>query len=128
MPPTAKAKRRRTPAATLKRQKLVQRLWSAAEAQVADIETRLAALDGDGATLERDARALGLLAKFLKELVGIECLLKEATAPLKPITKSVEDDDAPPRDLDAFRAELARRLDQMRGRGKPAGGSDKPQP
>ena len=114
MPPTANGKAARLSKA--QRQKLVQRLWSAAEAQVADIETRLAALDGDGATLERDARALGLLAKFLKELVGIECLLKEANAPPKPAVKPVEDDDAPPRDLDAFRTELARRLDEMRAR------------
>ena len=124
MPPTANGKAARL--SNAKRQKLVQRLWSAAEAQVADMEIRLAALDGDGATLERDARALGLLAKFLKELVGIECLLKEANAPLKPAAKLVEDDDAPPRDLDAFRTELARRLDEMRASRAPQESFDDP--
>ena len=110
-----KPARKRTKPVAAKRKALVQRLWSAAEAQIADIETRFAALGGDGASFERDARALGLLAKFLKELVSIECLMNETAAPAKSSLQVAEDDHDAPRSLDEFRRELAQRLDQLRG-------------
>ncbi len=124
----AKQKQPRAVAGAAKRRKLVERLWSAAEAQVADIETRLASLSGDGTSFERDARALGLLAKFLKELVSIECLMNEASTPAKAATLNSEDEDAPPRNLEDFRRELARRLDQMRAGRELEPGSDPAEP
>ena len=123
-----------TPAsARAKRKKLLERLWSAAEKQVAEVELRLQRLDSDAAAFEEDAKALALLAKLLKELVGIECLMDEAGA-AKPAGRapskkpSAEDDDAPPRNLDDFRRELARRLDQMRSAREADGSFDQSRP
>jgi len=94
------------------REKLVARLWAAADAQLGEIETRLAALGGEPAAIERDARSLGQIARFLKDLVGVESLIA-STDKTKP-PEGEEDEDAPPRDLDVFREELARRLDRLR--------------
>ena len=120
--------------APLKRKKLLERLWSAAEKQIAEIELRLQRLDGNAAAFDDDARALALLAKLLRELVGIESLIDEAKGPSKPLGRAVlkkataEDDDAPPRNLDDFRRELARRLDQMRSARESDGVFDQSQP
>ncbi len=97
--------------------KIVQRLWNAAEAQICDIELRLKSLDSNSLQFEKDARSLGLLAKFLKELVSIECLMSKKKSSTKASKQKVEDDDAPPRDLEDFRQELEKRLNAMRQAG-----------
>ena len=50
---------------------LVRRLWRNAEAQVAQIETRMKTAAGDG-RLERDARALAILIRTLRELSAFD--------------------------------------------------------
>ena len=106
---TAKAKTIRPPATFAKRTQIVQRLWNAAESQVCDIEQRLQAIDPTKLQVEHNARALGLLAKVLKELVSIERIMD---AP-KNTKSEIEGRDAPPRNLEQFRFELEKRLNAM---------------
>lgn len=95
------------------RARLLARLWRAAERQVEEIETRMRRADGAGAEppprasadAEKDARALALIARTLRELVAAE---DDAAA------KPAKDADDTVRDLDEFRRELARRLERMR--------------
>jgi len=100
---------------------MVRRLWRAAEAQVRDIEVRLMRTELEPAARERDARALAVLVKTLRELTALD--------PQQPNPKTAApaegdaDDDAIPRDMDEFRRELARRMDAFvdarLGRGVP---------
>jgi hypothetical protein len=108
--------------------KLVQRLWNAAEAQICDIELRLKSLDSTTVQFEKDARSLGLLVKFLKELVSIECLMSKKKTSKKANKLKIEDNDAPPRNLEDFRQELEKRLDAMRKGRQPetVDGDDRP--
>lgn len=53
------------------------------------------------AAAERAARTLASLVRTLNELRRLEAAAAD------------QDDDAPPRDIDAFRAELARRLERL---------------
>ena len=102
-------KKTRTVLSLTKRTQIVQRLWNAAESQVYNIEQRLKALDSTNVQFERDARALGLLAKILKELVSIERIMDMP----KSATAEIEDQDAPPKNLEQFRYELEKRLNAM---------------
>jgi len=99
------------------RARLLGRLWRAAERQVAEIEARMhhaEAAGGEGprpaADAEKDARALALIARTLRELVATE----DAGAPRGPAAKPAKAEDEPIRDLDEFRRELARRLERLR--------------
>lgn len=98
-----------------RRNRLVGRLWAASERQVAEIEARLAALTGDPAVLERDAKTLATIARTLRELL----VLDPETRPVPAASGAGEDADAGTavRSLTAFRAELAARLDALRGEG-----------
>ncbi|MFG1347264.1 hypothetical protein V5F59_20425 [Xanthobacter autotrophicus DSM 431] len=97
---------------------LLARLWRAAERQLDEIEQRLErAPFGDGAAparpsgdAEKDARALAVLARTLRELSALE-----AEAHKSRLKAKAEHDTV--RDLDAFRRELARRLDRLRAGG-----------
>jgi hypothetical protein len=100
-PPTATA-----------RKALVGRLWRAAERHVAGIEARLPALEAEPETMERDARTLAMLARMVRELSAAESRAPRPATRRKPVKEA--DDDAPPRDIDAFREELARRLERLR--------------
>ena len=110
-PTKGQSKRTKISASLSKRIKIVDRLWNAAEWQVCEIEERLQLMDSTNTQFERDARSLGLLAKFLKELVSIEAIINTAKNSVKA---EIEDKDAPPRDLEQFRLELEKRLDAMR--------------
>ena len=93
------------------RRGLLKRLWRAAERQIDDIEGRLAraADPGDEAPRpepEKDARALAVLARTLRELTALEAEAKKR--------RKAKDQDGTVRDLDTFRRELARRLDRLR--------------
>lgn len=92
------------------RRPLVRRLWSAAEKQVAEIEARLASLPGDPALLERDAKILAVIARTLRDLVALEA----ETHPECPVPEREDHAGMPVRSLEAFRAELAQRLDALR--------------
>ncbi len=106
-----------------RRRKLANRIWSAAEAQVGEIETRLAGL-GSGvapAEAERDVRALAVLARVVRELAALDTATAKQVDSLKTEPAKSDppkDEDArAPNDLDTFRRELARRLDALRGDG-----------
>lgn len=102
------------------RARLLARLWRAAERQVADIEARarrFEAAEGEApargaADAEKDARALALLARTMRELAAAE-----DDGPAKP----EKDADDTVRDLDEFRRELARRLERLREDDAPSG-------
>lgn len=115
-PPRAPARRR---AATRRRTRLVNRLWQAAEQQVAEIEARLASLSGDPVQLEREAKTLAVIARTLRDLAALD----DETRP-----RADEDSDAgtPARSLAAFRAELAQRLAALRGEGPGNASSGEP--
>ncbi|MEJ1157989.1 hypothetical protein [Prosthecomicrobium sp. N25] len=83
---------------------LVDRLFQVVERQIGDIEARLArAPDAETAPAdEKDARTLAALARTLELLIGLE---KIAVPPAE--TAEV--------DIDAFRADIARRLAGLRG-------------
>ncbi|MFG1229399.1 terminase gpP N-terminus-related DNA-binding protein [Xanthobacter wiegelii] len=100
------------------RRGLLKRLWRAAERQIDEIEGRLArAVDpGDEAPRpepEKDARALAVLARTLRELTALEAETRKR--------RKAKDQDGTVRDLDTFRRELARRLDRLREGGDGAG-------
>jgi hypothetical protein len=101
---------------------MIARMMRAADMQVFDIEQRLArsGVEIASADREREARALAVLAKTLRDLVALDARQENDDRNPKP------EDDAPPRDLDELRRELARRIDRLRAAsgGGPAGGDD----
>ena len=99
------------PVISRRRGRLVGRLWRAAEQQVAEIQSRLGDSRSDPAALERDAKTLAVLARTARDLVALE-----AEAAGQPMKAGADASDAP-RDLDAFRTELAQRLDRLRQEG-----------
>lgn len=115
--------------APLSRKRIVSRLWRTAERQVAEIETRMVGLADDPLTLERDAKTLAIIAKTVRDLVAIDSEALDRNARSKHKEQSprhgeksssaaplsgVEGTDCGPRDIEGFRAELARRLDELR--------------
>jgi hypothetical protein len=92
---------------------LVTRLWSAAERQVSEIEARFALPGAAAGDPERNARALAVLSRVVRELH--RAAADPGPGRASPSSAEPEDDDdAPPRDLDALRDELARRLARLR--------------
>jgi hypothetical protein len=87
---------------------LVGRLWRTAEAQVRDIEERLARHQQQPDDRERDARTLAVLVKTMRELVALDDIRDGGASPAES-----EHDDGGPRDLDEFRRELARRMEAV---------------
>ncbi|MFG1361570.1 helix-turn-helix domain-containing protein [Xanthobacter pseudotagetidis] len=115
------------------RARLMARLWHAAERQVALIEARIPALGEDaGCDTEKDARALAILARTLRELAALEDATRARRAgrgrpaPGASAAMEGEGDGTEFRDLDAFRSELARRLDGLRADGAGAEPAAKP--
>lgn len=103
--------RRRDEAAKLRRASnktsrpgLIARLWSTAERQVAEIETRLIEAGGDPAMLERDAKTLSVLARTVRDLVALDIAEKKETR---------ADADEIPTDIDDFRRALAEKLAEL---------------
>jgi hypothetical protein len=87
---------------------LVKSIWRAADAQVRDIEDRLAAAGQEPIDRERDARMLAVLVKTLRELVLIDDARAAAKTQAEP-----DDDESVPRDIDEFRRELARKIEAV---------------
>lgn len=110
-------KRRRPLAAD--RVSLAARLWRTAERQARDIEERLARPDQPPPERERDARMLAVLVRALRDLSAFD-----AGQPGDPAREAVPDEHAA-QDADAIRAELLRRIHNMRARAK-AGGEATP--
>jgi hypothetical protein len=90
------------------RKALLERLWRNAEQQVEQIETRLARSGIGPDNSEREARALAVLVRTLRELAAFD----EADKPSAKTRKQPkpENDNPVPRDLDELRRELARRI------------------
>jgi hypothetical protein len=103
--PRRQTKKRPQPRPTSeKRAKLVTRLWRAAQRQVDEIERCTALKERDGSERERDARALAVLVKTMRELTELDA----AGAPKRGAEENA--DDGFPRDIDELRRELARRM------------------
>lgn len=106
------------------RSRVVARLWHTAEKQVAEIEARLAS-GGDPAALERDAKTFAIIARTVRDLVAIDAEAKAAAkektrahaAKEDQAAETGEDGDFGARDIERFRAELARRLAALRSEG-----------
>ena len=85
---------------------LRNRLIRTAERQVREIELRLSLLDRSGPERERDIRMLGMTVKSLRELASLNLTGHADMLPAAP-----EPYDDPPEDIDAFRFDLARRIE-----------------
>jgi hypothetical protein len=101
------------------RDALIGKLWRAAEKRALTIEQRISgAADDDIEGVERDAKVLASLARTMRELIGLEQAAADAA---KPQAMERDEDDEPPRDIDAFRDALAERLESLR-EGRAGGG------
>src|SRR6185312_11817952 len=67
---------------------------------------------------EKDARALAVISRTLRELTAIEAMNKALTTRPDP---PAEDEDRPPDDIDEFRAELTRRIQSIISGGEDTG-------
>ena len=76
-------------ASRLARATLVRRLWRAADTQMSQLERRIAALDPAAPPSDAEAKALGLIARIVRELVALDL-----AATHKP-TGEDRDDDRP---------------------------------
>ncbi len=95
---------------------LVAKLEDAVEREFARVEAALDKLPPK--TMEASARTLATLVKTLAEL---KRLRRDADETKEDATRADDDrDDAPPRELAELRAELARRLERLRG-ARPSG-------
>ncbi|MGE4371670.1 MAG: helix-turn-helix domain-containing protein [Xanthobacter sp.] len=106
------------------RQRLLTRLWRTAERQVAEIEGRMQAAHADvesvlrtAADSEKDARALALIARTLRELAAAEDEAGRSRAEKPGAQQNGEPDGT--RNLEDFRRELARRLEQLQAADDP---------
>ncbi|CAH1656690.1 hypothetical protein CHELA1G11_13169 [Hyphomicrobiales bacterium] len=99
---------RADPKVNLKRGALVARLWRTADAQVREVERRLAQGETEPGDREKDARTLAVVVKTLRDLLALEAdeHTVEATA--------AKEKGGDVRDLDDFRRELAERIDRLR--------------
>lgn len=110
------------------RRRLMGRLWRAAEGQIREIEGRMeAATAGDADApprdAERDARALAVLARVMRELSALDAAARR--------DRAVDEAGRASRDPETFRRELARRLARIQsGEGKAEGEAtgDAPEP
>jgi hypothetical protein len=103
-------------ASAVKPKLVVQRLWRAADRQIAESERRMEA-EADQIA-EREARTLSLLGKLVRELAEIDLSSKRA----RPASRALRREDPEGEalrghaiDISEFRAELAHKLDRLRG-------------
>ena len=106
--------KRRRPLPDASRVSLAARLWRTAERQARDIEERLARPSAANPERERDLRMLTMLVRSLRELSAFDAGLAPQ-APPPP-------EERLPGDVDALRAELARRVEGIRARRAAAAG------
>ena len=114
-PPPALPRRRivmgrRRKALRASRMSLVKRLWRTAERQVRDIETRLEDHAQDPEGRERDTRMLAVMVKTLRELHAIDGAHGKGTGKGDAALEPANDDT---RDINEFRRDLARKIDQL---------------
>ncbi|GGF53034.1 hypothetical protein GCM10007301_10650 [Azorhizobium oxalatiphilum] len=113
-PTPRRATRRRSdlarPPSLEARRRLMGRLWRAAECQISEIEDRLVAAtageaDAPPRDAERDARALAVLARVMRELSALDAAARR--------DRAADEAGRASRDPETFRRELARRLAQI---------------
>jgi hypothetical protein len=85
---------------------LVARLWRTAERQAREVEKRVDSNAQAPDERERDARLLAVLVKTLRELHALDDANPKGNAAREP-----ESDDT--RDIEEFRRDLARKIDQL---------------
>jgi hypothetical protein len=102
-PPLPRRVARKLPSGVT-RKALVARLWSLAERQVQDIETRLQ-LEQPPDERERAARMLAIMIKTLRELRALDAARDQQ--------EPAREDDKGPDNLDDYRRELARKMDAI---------------
>jgi hypothetical protein len=122
--PTSPPEIRSARATGIPRKRVVSRLWRTAERQVAEIETRMSRLTEDPLALERDAKTLAIIARTIRDLVAIDGEASDLATRLKSKEQAAHgarntqpetgEDTFGPRDIEGFRSELARRLDELR--------------
>jgi hypothetical protein len=95
-----------SPVTVEKRAALFARAFRAAELQMDSIETAMKQLCATPAPFERTARALAMLNRSLRDILTLT-----KADEMTPADEA--DDDAIPRDMDEFRRELARRIQQL---------------
>jgi hypothetical protein len=89
---------------------LIGRMMRAAERQVQEIEQRLAAEGLDAADQERDARALAVLARTLRDLTALDALNRSR----KKRPQAERTNDQPiPRNVDELRRSLLQKLENL---------------
>jgi hypothetical protein len=88
------------------RERLVSRLWKAAEAEMTALEARLNALPPGDPSREEGAKALGLLARLVKDLLALDAARPSGSNKMEAGANDGID-------LDTFRAELARKLEAL---------------
>ena len=97
-----------------RRKALVARIWRNAEAQVEQIETRLASSGLGTEDFERDARTLAVVVRTLRELKALDAAKRtEQSAAGEAQKKTAANDKPVPRNIDDLRRELARRLQAL---------------
>jgi hypothetical protein len=101
----ARSGRKRRPRG--ERLSVVRRLWRTADAQVRAIEKHLKRKDQPLDERERDARAMAMLVKAVRDLSVFDDTQTDTPA----ATNTTNKHDDIPRDIDEFRRELARRMD-----------------
>lgn len=95
---------------------LVRRLWRAADAQMSQLERRIAALDPAAPPGDAEAKALGLIARIVRELVALDAAQGAGEARVsredpdheQPLTAAGREREAAR--IAQLRAEIARRL------------------
>ena len=92
---------------------VVRRLWLAADAQVRQLEARLAETMAPDER-EREARALAVLVKTLRDLNELDTPPRKRAAQGNGATDAADVNQDDPRAIDDFRRELARRIEAIR--------------
>jgi hypothetical protein len=100
---------------------LIERMMRSSERQIAEIEKRIGTAQDKG---EQDARMLALIARTMRELTALDAHNRDL---MPQPAAEMDNDDNPPDDIDEFRNELARRLNELVARRHDAGsaGGDK---
>ncbi|MGC1465562.1 MAG: hypothetical protein WA792_07500 [Pseudolabrys sp.] len=97
---------------------VIARIMRSAERQVAEIEKRIGTQDDQG---DRDARALALLARTIRELTAVDAMNRDMNRDMNRETAQQargrhandEASDSVPHDVDALRRSLARKLEEI---------------
>ena len=107
LPPLGRRRRALRKPARQARAELVARMMRATERQVQEIEERIGSANDD---TERDARALAVLARTLRELTALDALHRGS----EQRQKTARSHDEPfPRDIGELRRSLADKLERI---------------